>query len=90
MDVGHIAEHRGIKENAVYFHLSEAIRQSQIGLRDVITLSEDRIAEIEDSLLSQENLYEKHFSFEQAQSMLGHQYPVGILRCIRAALLAEA
>ena len=90
MEIGHIAEHRGIKENAVYFHLSEAIRQSQISLRDVISLPEDKIAEIEDSLLCQENLYEKHFNFEQTQSMLGHQYPVGILRCVRAALIAEA
>ncbi|MCG8671199.1 MAG: DNA helicase RecQ [Pseudomonadales bacterium] len=89
MDVGMIATQRGIKENAVYFHLSEAIRHSQISLRDVIALPENAIAEIEDSLLCQDNLFESHFTYEQAQQMLGHQYPVGILRCVRAAILAE-
>lgn len=89
MDIPAIAQQRGIKENAVYFHLSEAIRKSELALEEVIQLPESRIAEIEDSLLSQENLFENHFAYDQVQGLLGHQYPVGIIRCVRAALLAQ-
>ena len=89
MDIPAIAQQRGIKENAVYCHLSEAIRKSELALEEVIQLPESRIAEIEDSLLSQENLFENHFAYDQVQGLLGHQYPVGIIRCVRAALLAQ-
>ncbi|MDX1692939.1 MAG: DNA helicase RecQ [Ketobacteraceae bacterium] len=89
MDIPAIARQRGIKENAVYFHLSEAIQRSQIPLAEVIQLPPERLADIEDSLLSQENLFEKHFAYDQVQQQLQHQYPVGIIRCVRAALLAE-
>ena len=90
MDISGIARQRGIKENAVYYHLSHAIRQAEIPLREVITLPEETIVKIEDALLCQEDLLENSFTYENAQNQLGHQYPVGILRCIRAAILAES
>lgn len=89
MDIDAIAQQRGIKENAVYFHLSEAIRKDGLALREVVALPEDKLAVIEDTLLCQEDLFEKHFSYEQVQTALGHQYPVGIIRCVRAAIIAE-
>ena len=89
MDIPAIARQRDLKENAVYFHLAEAIRREEVALRDVVQLPDNRIAEVEDALLSQDNLFEKQFAYDQVQRLLDHQYPVGVLRCVRAALLSE-
>jgi ATP-dependent DNA helicase RecQ len=79
-----IAERRGLKTTTIYTHLSRAIEEGELELREVVTLSEDEIRTIE-------------YAFEQLASdspqalkpvydAFKGNYDYGLLRCVRAAM----
>ncbi len=82
--VQHIAQKRGLKEDTIYNHLSQALEQGMLILSEVVELPEQEIKQIEEAILSlpddqQNALKPVYDQFE------GH-YSYGILRCVRAAL----
>lgn len=79
-----IAEQRGLKTETIYNHLSQAIEQGTVLLKDVIKLNDNEIQLIEDAILNlpddQKNALKPVFElFDEA-------YSYSTLRCVRANL----
>jgi ATP-dependent DNA helicase RecQ len=84
IDVEAIVERRGLKSTTVYGHLARCIEEGELGLREVVALSDKEIGAIRDAfdLLPSDSpmvLKPVYDAFEG-------RYAYGILRCVRAAL----
>jgi ATP-dependent DNA helicase RecQ len=81
-DVEKLAQHRELKVETIYTHLSQAIEEGNVSINDVLELTEKEIQQIEDAMI---NLPEEQKNalkplFEQFEEV----YSYSTLRCVRA------
>jgi len=79
-----IAQKRGYKAETIYNHLSQALEQGLLVLRDVVDLPDPEIKRIEDAILSLP--VEQQNALKPVYELFDGQYSYGVLRCVRAAL----
>lgn len=88
-----IAQQRNLAEHTVYKLLAILIKSGALQLEQALPLNQSERAEIEDALLVQANLSEEPFSYQPVKALLsdksGGSYPIGVLNCVRAAILRE-
>ena len=82
--VQQIAQKRGYKEDTIYNHLSQALEQGMLALKDVVELPEQEIKRIEEAILSLPE--EQQNALKPVYELFDGQYSYGVLRCVRAAL----
>ncbi len=82
--VKQIAQKRGYKEDTIYNHLSQALEQGMLVLKDVVELSVQEIKGIEEAILSLPK--EQQNALKPVYELFDGQYSYGVLRCVRAAL----
>ncbi|MDD5461137.1 MAG: DNA helicase RecQ [Methylococcales bacterium] len=82
--VKQIARKRGLKEDTIYNHLSQALEQGMLILNDVVEMPEREIKQIEDAILGLPK--EQQNALKPVYELFDGQYSYGILRCVRAAL----
>lgn len=73
-------------EARVYSMLAEAILGQQLSLEQALEIPEDVLSEVQDSFLATEDELP---SAQNVYEQLGHRVPLGVLYCVRAALLVE-
>ena len=83
-----IATQRGISESTVYSHLSESIASKSLSLKDVIELDKAEITAIESTIFDCDQS-EEVFRFKPVFDAFDGRYDYGILRCVRAHVLAN-
>jgi len=79
-----ISAQRGIKEDTVYNHLSEALEQGMLALKDVVELPDKEIRQIEEAILNLPD--EQKNALKPVYDLFEGQHSYGVLRCVRAAL----
>ena len=79
-----IAQKRGYKEETIYNHLSQALEQGLLVLRDVVELPDPEIKRIEEAILSLP--VEQQNALKPVYELFDGQYSYGVLRCVRASL----
>ncbi len=79
-----IAQKRGYKDETIYNHLSQALEQGLLVLRDVVELPDPEIKRIEDAILSLPT--EQQNALKPVYELFDGQYSYGVLRCVRASL----
>ena len=79
-----IAQKRGYKEETIYNHLSQALEQGLLVLRDVVELPDPEIKRIEEAILSLPT--EQQNALKPIYELFDGQYSYGVLRCVRASL----
>ena len=84
LTVEQIAAQRELKPPTIYDHLSQAIEEGQLELRQVIKLKEEEIHDIEDTLL--ERPAEEQHTLKSVFDAFGGRYDYSILRCVRSHL----
>ncbi|HEC84941.1 MAG TPA: DNA helicase RecQ [Thioploca sp.] len=84
LTVEQIAAQRELKPSTIYDHLSQAIEEGQLELRQVIKLKEEEIHEIEDTLL--ERPAEEQHTLKSVFDAFGGMYDYSILKCVRSHL----
>jgi ATP-dependent DNA helicase RecQ len=82
--VPQIAQKRGFKEETIYNHLSQALEQGILALKDVVELPGQEIKRIEEAILSLP--IEQQNALKPVYELFDGQYSYGVLRCVRAAL----
>ncbi len=82
--VQQIAQKRGYKEDTIYNHLSQALEQGMLVLKDVVELPEQEIKRIQEAILSLPE--EQQNALKPVYELFEGQYSYGVLRCVRAAL----
>jgi ATP-dependent DNA helicase RecQ len=82
--VQQLAQKRALKEDTIYNHLSQALEQGQLVLKDVVELPEQDIKRIEEAILSLPK--EQQNALKPVYELFDGQYSYGVLRCVRAAL----
>jgi ATP-dependent DNA helicase RecQ len=82
LTVAQIAAQRELKPSTIYEHLSQAIEEGRLELRQVIELKEEEIHDIEDKLL--ERPAEEQHTLKSVFDAFESKYDYNILRCIRA------
>ena len=82
--VQQIAQKRGYKEETIYNHLSQALEQGMLALKDVVELPEQDIKRIEEAILSLPE--EQQNALKPVYEVFDGQFSYGVLRCVRAAL----
>jgi ATP-dependent DNA helicase RecQ len=85
--VQQIAQKRGYKEETIYNHLSQALEQGMLALKDVVELPEQEIKRIEEAILSLP--IEQQNALKPVYELFDGQYSYGVLRCVRAALQCQ-
>ena len=79
LDVAAIAARRGLKENTIYNHLTQAITRGEVALREVVSLADEDLSSIREALRTHGGQALKPI-FEA----LGGRFSYEILRCVRA------
>ena len=82
--ISQIAQKRGYKEETIYNHLSQALEQGLLVLRDVVELPDPEIKRIEEAILSLP--VEQQNALKPVYELFDGQYSYGVLRCVRASL----
>ena len=82
--VQQIAQKRGYKEDTIYNHLSQALEQGMLVLKDVVELPVQEIKRIEEAILSLPE--EQQNALKPVYELFEGQYSYGVLRCVRAAM----
>ncbi|MEI6335772.1 MAG: DNA helicase RecQ [Methylococcaceae bacterium] len=82
--ISQISQKRGYKEETIYNHLSQALEQGLLVLRDVVELPEPEIKRIEEAILSLP--VEQQNALKPVYELFDGQYSYGVLRCVRASL----
>ena len=77
-----IAKRRELKPSTVYSHLAKGIEQGQVALHEVVLLEPEKIHEIQNMMLEQED----GIRLGPVYEALGEKVEYGVLTCIRAAL----
>ncbi len=80
LDIPAIATRRGLKESTIYTHLTQAIANSEVELREVVALDEKELTRIRSALREHGEQ-----AFKPVFEALGGQYSYGVLRCVQAA-----
>ena len=80
-----IAQQRNIKPSTVYNHLAACIEQGDIGLRDVVDISEQELVAIQEAILATDDGQQK---LKPVYDALDGMFNYEILRCVRAAMTA--
>lgn len=88
MSTAMIAIQRGISESTVYSHLSESIASKSLSLKDVIELDESEITAIKSAIFDCDQS-EEVFRFKPVFDAFDGTYDYGVLRCVRAHVLAN-
>ena len=83
-----IATARGLQPTTILSHLSQAIEQGLLPLDRVVELAPDELKAIRYALSQIPE--DSAFSLKPAFEALEGRYSYGVLRCVRAALLADA
>ncbi len=79
-----IAQKRGYKDETIYNHLSQALEQGLLVLRDVVELPDPEIKRIEDAILSLPT--EQQNALKPVYELFDGQYSYGVLSCVLASL----
>ena len=83
--VKNVAQQRNLKEETIYNHLSQALEDGDIELKDVVDLTEQEIQTIEDAISNlpeqQRNALKPVFEF------FDENYSYSVLRCVRASFM---
>jgi ATP-dependent DNA helicase RecQ len=79
-----IAEYRQLQEMTIYTHLAEGIAIDELELRDVISLSDEEISEIQTVIKALPPEYGK--SMKPVTEHFEGKYGYDVLRCVRADL----
>jgi ATP-dependent DNA helicase RecQ len=82
--VARVAQKRGLKEDTIYTHLSHALEQGMLVLKDVVELPEQDIRQIQDAILNLPE--EQQNALKPVHELFEGRYSYGVLRCVRAAL----
>jgi len=85
LDIDAIAQQRNIKPATVYYHLATCIQQGEIRLKDVVDISEQELAAIQEAILATDDAQEK---LKPVYDALDGMFNYEILRCVRAAMTA--
>jgi len=80
-----IALQRGLKTSTVYAHLAVAIEYGELEVQEVLSLSEQEIRRIEDTILAQSQ--HPPYALKPVFEALNGSYDYEILRCVRAGLM---
>ncbi|MBB3104477.1 DNA helicase RecQ [Azomonas macrocytogenes] len=86
MTPAQIANRLGCTEKNIYSLLAEAIGRRQLSLEQAVDVPEDLLGTIQDAFLDGEGELP---SSAVVAEQLGKEVPIGVLHCVRAALLAE-
>lgn len=87
MTIEIIAAQRSISENTVYSHLAESVSNGALQLGDVLELDDGEIETIKAAIFDCDQ-GEENFRFKPVHEALGGAYDYGIIRCVRAHVLA--
>ena len=88
MTIDAIGQQRSLSQDTVYSHLAGLIETGALPLREVVELGDDEIGRIQDAIFAQPDTQEV-FRFKPVFDELGGEYSYGVLRCVRAAIIAE-
>ncbi|BFM11966.1 DNA helicase RecQ [Simiduia litorea] len=88
MTVEQIASHRGLAVETVYNHVAILLQDKRIALLDAIELDERTLGQIQDEILQYDG-GEEGFRFKPVFEALGGNYPYGLLKCVRVAMLNQ-
>ena len=84
-----IAEQLQLKELQVYNILAELIEMAALPLNKAVQINDEQQRLIEQSLLDSGDLEDEPFNYKHCKELLGQDINGGILRCVRAHLLAH-
>ena len=87
IDIETIAQQRSSNSSVIYKHIADLIEAGSISVEAALDLPSSALAQIEDALLIQDDLTEDAFTYHKVLEDLGNQFPVGVLRCVRASIL---
>ncbi len=79
-----IAQHRELKADTIYTHLSLAIEKGTVLLKDVIDLSKHETGLIEDAILNLPD--DQKNALKPVHELFDEAYSYSVLRCVRANL----
>lgn len=85
--VEQIAQQRDLKDTTIYSHLSQALEQGSIELKEVVELTDEEIKLIKDGIISLPD--DQKNALKPLYEMFDGTYNYGILRCVRAYLQYE-
>ncbi|MDN3640122.1 helix-turn-helix domain-containing protein [Simiduia curdlanivorans] len=88
MTVEQIASHRGLTVDTVYNHVANLLQDKRIALLDAIDLDERELGQIQDEILQYDG-GEDGFRFKPVFEALAGNYPYGLLKCVRVAMLNQ-
>jgi len=83
MDAGAISIHRGIGESTIYNHLAKLIQLEHVELNDVVTLPQDEIKIIQNTIL---DLGDEAKKLKPIFENLEGEYDYEIIRCVKASM----
>ncbi len=89
MSVEAIAQQRALTVDTVYAHLAGLIENRALALQEVVELEDESIGRIQDALFAQPD-EQPVFRYKPVFDALGGEFSYGILRCVRAAIVAES
>ena len=88
MTIEAIAAQREMTESTVYNHLAALIESGALPLAEVVSVTDEELGAIQDALLAEPDGAEV-YRYKPVFDTLGGQHSYGVLRCVRAALLAQ-
>ncbi len=77
-----IATHRQVKLDTIYNHLSQAIEEGSVLLKDVIDLNQQEIQQIEDAIVNLPE--EQKNALKPVFELFDETFSYSVLRCVRA------
>ena len=83
-----MAEQLQLSEFQIYKLLAELIEAAAVSLHKVVPLDAPQLQCIEEALLSGGDLEHEPFDYHQVKEALGQEINSGVLRCVRAHILA--
>ncbi|MEE9398448.1 MAG: DNA helicase RecQ [Methylococcales bacterium] len=83
LDVEEISIRRELKSDTIYRHLAQGLEQGSMKLDEVVTLSHQEVAQIEDVILALPP--DQHCSLKSVYESFNEEYSYGVLSCVRAA-----
>ncbi len=89
MDIEAIALQYDQPSSKLYSMAAQLIEEGALDLEHVVSIEPNTLIQIEDALLMQEDLTEDEFSYQAVLQELADPYPIGLLRCVRAALICS-
>ncbi len=85
MDVSTIARQRQLKADTVYHHLAKGIENGELDLAEVVGLDQEALAQIQYAFETET----QPIRLKSVYESLDGAYEYGLLRCVKAAMLAQ-